>query len=484
MNYGMIARSLGLLLYIEAACMTPSFAAALIYRGGDAKAFLISMLAASGAAFAFRLAKPERADIYVKDGYAIVGLGWLLVSVFGAVPFVASGAISSPADAFFESMSGFTTTGASILRDIESLPKGILFWRSFTHWSSGMGILLLMLAILPSVGADSFHIMRAESPGPSTDKFVPKVRNAAKILYAIYACVSVTQAILLCIGGMPLYDSLIHTFGTVATGGFSNKNASVAAFGSFYAEIVITVFMILSGVNFTLYYSLLVGGWKSVLADEELRFYCGAILTSTLLIAANTHGAAIYHSAAEALRYASFQVVSIVTTTGFSTADFNEWPAFSQLILMILTYMGACAGSTGGAIKCVRFILLAKIARREFVKRVHPNSVTVVKLNGRAIESGVISSVLVFFYLYVTTAVVATFIVYLGGSDLVTSATAVVSCMGNVGPGLGGVGPAGNYAEFPPFCKITLSLSMVIGRLELYPVMLICAPGFWRRGNV
>jgi trk system potassium uptake protein TrkH len=479
----MIAKSLGLLLYVEAACMIPSLAVALVYRGGDAPAFLASMLAASAAAFALRQARPARDDIYARDGYAIVGFGWLLVSAFGAMPFAASGAISSPADAFFESVSGFTTTGASILRDIESLPKGILFWRSFSHWIGGMGVLVLMLAILPSAGANTFHIMQAESPGPSTDKFVPKVGSAAKILYAIYACLTLAQTILLRLGGMPLYDSLIHAFGTVGTGGFSDKNASVAAFGSVYVEAVVMAFMMLSGVNFTLYYALYRHGWRSVLRDEELRFYCGAILVSTLLIAADIYGA-VYQSAAEALRYASFQAVSVITTTGFTTADFNGWPAFSQAILLILMHAGACAGSTCGGIKCVRLILLAKIARREFVKRTHPNSVTAVRLNGKAIESGVLSGVLIFFYLYMAAAAAAILVISLDGKDLVTSATAAISCLGNVGPGLGAVGPTGSFAGFSPACKIALSLCMAIGRLEIYPVMLLCAPDFWRRGNI
>jgi trk system potassium uptake protein TrkH len=479
----MIFRSLGLLLYMEAACMIPSLAVALIYRGGDATAFLISMLAASAAAFAFRQVRPARDDIYAKEGYAIVGFGWLLVSAFGAIPFAASGAIPSPADAFFESVSGFTTTGASILRDIEALPKGILFWRSFSHWIGGMGVLVLMLAILPSAGANTFHIMQAESPGPSTDKFVPKVGSAAKILYAIYACFTLAQTILLCLGGMPLYDSLIHAFGTVGTGGFSDKNASVGAFGSVYAETVIMAFMMISGVNFTLYHALYRHGWRSVLRDEELLFYCGAILVSTLFIAADIYGT-VYQSAAEALRYASFQTVSVITTTGFTTADFNGWPAFSQIILLILMHAGACAGSTGGGMKCVRLILLAKIARREFVRRTHPNSVTVVRLNGKAIESGILSGVLIFFYLYMAAAAAAILVVSLDGKDLVTSATAAISCLGNVGPGLGAVGPTGSFAGFSPVCKIALSLCMAIGRLEIYPVMLLCAPDFWRRGNI
>jgi trk system potassium uptake protein TrkH len=479
----MIARSVGLLLYIEAACMIPSLAVAAIYGGGDAPAFLLSMLSAAAAAFAARLAKPARRDIYAKDGYAIVGLGWLLASVFGALPFVASGAIPHPADAFFESVSGFTTTGASILRDIERLPAGILFWRSFTHWVGGMGVLVLMLAILPSAGANTFHIMRAESTGPSADKFVPKVGSAAKILYGIYAVITLTQAILLCLGGMTLYDSLIHTFGTVGTGGFSDKNASVAAFGSVYIEIVIAVFMALSGVNFTLYHALLRRDWKTVLRDEELRFYCALIFISALYVTVNTYFGNIYKSIGEAARYASFQVISIVTTTGFSTADFNMWPAASQCVLLILMLVGASAGSTAGGMKCVRIILLVKIAKREFVRLIHPNSVNVVKLNGRTIEAETLAGVMIFFFLYIAALIAATTIISLDGSDIVTSATSVLSCLSNIGPGLGSVGPTGSFAGFSPLCKFALSLCMVIGRLEIYPVLLLCVPEFWRRGT-
>jgi trk system potassium uptake protein TrkH len=482
MNYGLISKSLGLLLYIEAACMIPSYAAAVIYCGGDASSFLLSISAASAAAFALRLGKPARADIYAKDGYAIVGLGWLLVSAFGAMPFAASGAIPHPVDAFFESMSGFTTTGASILRDVESLPKGILFWRSFTHWVGGMGVLVLMLAVLPSAGANTLYIMQAESTGPCMDKFVPKVGSAAKILYAIYASITLAQVAVLRFGGMPLYDALLHAFGTVGTGGFSDKNASVAAFGSVYIEVAITAFMMLSGVNFALYHSLLRRNWRAVARDEELRFYCAVVLFATLGVAANIYLADVYESIGEALRYASFQVVSVVTTTGFSTADFNAWPTFSQCVLLLLMLVGANAGSTSGGMKCVRVVLLAKIAKREFVRLTHPSSVNVVKLNGRAVDKETLVGVPAFFFLYIATAAAATLLVSLDGSDLVTSATAVLTCLGNIGPGLGSVGPMGNYADFSSACKIALSLCMAIGRLEIYPLMLLCAPGFWRRG--
>jgi trk system potassium uptake protein TrkH len=473
-----------MLLYIEAACMIPPFAVAAAYRDGDARAFLLSILAAAAAGFAARLAKPARGDIYAKEGYAIAGLGWLLVAAFGAIPFVASGAIPHPADAFFESMSGFTTTGASILRDIESLPRGILFWRSFTHWVGGMGVLVLMIAVLPSAGASALHIMRAESTGPPSDKFVPKVGSAAKILYFIYALITLAQVALLCLGGMSPYDALVHSFSTVGTGGFSNKNASVAAFGSVYAEVVITAFMALSGVNFTLYHSLFRRGWRAALRDEELFFYFGFIAAATLCVTADTYLAGIYESVGGAARYASFQVVSIVTTTGFSTADFNEWPAFSKCAILLLMLVGASAGSTCGGIKCVRVVLLAKIAKREFVRLTHPNSVSVVKLNGRAVEGETLAGVSAFFSLYIAITLAATLLLSLDGHGIAASATSVLSCMGNIGPGLGEVGPMGNYSGFSPAAKVALSLCMAIGRLEIYPVMLLCAPAFWRRGSI
>jgi trk system potassium uptake protein TrkH len=477
MNTGMIAASLGLLLYIEAACLVPALLVALFYGDGDSPAFIVAILATAVSGFAARARKPERPDIYPRDGFAIVGLGWLLASLYGALPFWASGAMPSVVDAIFESVSGFTTTGASVLRDIEILPKGVLFWRSFTHWVGGMGVLLLMIAIIPSARANTFNIMQAESPGPSIDKFVPKVGRVARILYAIYGLITLVQVSLLLAGGMPLYDSLIHTFGSVGTGGFSNKNASVSAYNSLYLECVIMFFMAISGVNFTLYYSLFRRDWRSVLTNEELRLYFFVIAVSTALVAIDT--GALYGSFAEALRRASFQVVSVITTTGFATADFDSWPAFSRSVLLFLMLAGACAGSTGGGLKCLRLLLLARAAKREFVKLVHPNAVYAVRLNGRAVDDGTLSGVLVFFFMYVSVVVIAALVVSLDGTDLITSSSAVLSCVGNIGPGLGGVSPIGNYAGFSPFCKITLSLCMVTGRLEIYPILLLCSPPFW-----
>jgi trk system potassium uptake protein TrkH len=483
MNYGMIASSLGWLLLIEAGCMVPSFFVALISNQSDVYAFAASIFITAGAGLAAKASKPATTDIFIREGYTIVGVGWLLVSMFGAIPFVASGAIPSVIDAFFEAVSGFTTTGSSILNDIESLPRGILFWRSFTHWVGGMGVLALLVAILPLANTNTFNIMQAESSGPSTNKFVPRISKAARILYAIYVLLTLIQVVLLLLGGMSLYDSLIHAFGTAGTGGFSDKNASVAAFDSVYIETVISVFMLIFGVNFTIYYAIFKGEWRSALRDEELRFFCAAAVISIALVTLNIKGQ-VFQSWTETLRYGVFQVCSIITTTGYVTADFNEWPAFSQFVLILLMLMGASAGSTSGAVKCARVLLLTKLAAREFVRLLHPDSVKVIKLNGRAVEERMLAGTAIFFFLYLAILIIATLLILLDGKDLISSFTAVLSCMGNIGPGLGAVGPVENFAGFSSAGKVVLSLCMVIGRLEIYPILLLAAPLFQGRTNV
>jgi trk system potassium uptake protein TrkH len=412
-----------------------------------------------------------------------VALGWILVSAFGALPFILSGAIPSVIDALFESVSGFSTTGASILRDIEVLPKGILFWRSFTHWMGGMGVLILMIAILPSVKANTLHIMKAEAPGPSPDKFVPKIGQTAKILYIIYITLTAIEVVFLLVGGMSLYDALIHAFGTASTGGFSSRNASVAAYGSIYIETVITVFMLLFGVNFTLYYMGFKRNIKSALRDEELRFYFGTVVAAIILIVLNINGT-VYHSIGESIRYSAFQVGSIITTTGYTTADFNLWPAFSQGILLLLMFIGASAGSTGGGLKCIRVILLFKIIKREITKINHPRAVQTVKINGRVVDEQILSGVMAFFFFSILIFAVSVLAVLLEGKDLITSTTAVIASINNIGPGLGFVGPTGNYADLSILSKGVLSVCMIIGRLEIYPIMLLVFPSFWKRINI
>ena len=483
MKHKVVFKSIGTVLCIEAASMLPSLIVALINHEKAAIAFAltIGIVAVIGAAL-LRLKTPKT-RIFTRDGFAIVSLSWILVTLFGALPFLLSGSIPSFIDALFETASGFSTTGASILRNVEALPKSLLFWRSSTHWLGGMGILVLMIAILPST-ASTINIMIAESPGPSPGKLVPKIRETAKILYIIYIAMTAVLVVLLLLGGMPLFDALIHAFGTASTGGFSSRNASVGAYYSVYIDVVITVFLFLFGVNFTLYYYLfLKRDFKSVLRDEELRFYFGVVIGAIVLIALNIKGT-LYQTIGEAIRYASFQVTSIISTAGFATADFNLWPSFSKIILVLLMLTGSCAGSTAGGIKCVRIVLLLKIIRREITRLIHPNAVQPVKLNGRRVDEETLSGVMAFFFFWMLIIAVSVLIVSLDGKDLVTSTTAVLATVNNVGPGLGAVGPTGNFADFSALSKTVMSLCMLIGRLEVYPIMLLCFPSFWKRSSI
>ena len=484
MKHKVVFKSIGTVLCIEAASMLPSLVVALINHEKAAIAFALSIgiIAAIGAAL-MRIKTPI-SRIFTRDGFAIVSLSWILVTLFGTLPFLLSGSIPSFIDALFETASGFSTTGSSILTDVEALPKSVLFWRSSTHWLGGMGILVLMIAILPSVSASTINIMIAESPGPSPGKLVPKIRETAKILYIIYIAMTAVLVVLLLLGGMPLFDALIHAFGTASTGGFSSRNASVGAYYSVYIDVVITVFLFLFGVNFTLYYYLfLKRDFKSVLRDEELRFYFGVVVGAIVLIALNIKGT-VYQTIGEAIRYASFQVTSIISTAGFATADFNLWPSFSKIILVLLMLTGSCAGSTAGGIKCVRIVLLLKIIRREITRLIHPNAVQPVKLNGRRVDEETLSGVMAFFFFWMLIIAVSVLIVSLDGKDLVTSTTAVLATVNNVGPGLGAVGPTGNFADFSALSKTVMSLCMLIGRLEVYPIMLLCFPSFWKRSSI
>lgn len=483
MNYRMIGRSIGNLLLVEAACMLPSLLISLIYPDSDATAFAAAIALTTAAGFLLSRLRSSAGSLYARDGFAIVSLGWILVSAFGALPFLLSGAIPRVEDALFESISGFTTTGASILREVESLPRGVLFWRSFTHWMGGMGVLVLMIAIMPSVKANSIHILKAESPGPTPGKLVPRISQTAKILYLIYILLTASQVVFLVAGGMPLYDALVHSFSTAGTGGFSSKNSSIAAYGSDYVEIVITVFMFLFGVNFTLYYTAFKGGLKNALHDEELRVFFFTVVGATALIAINVYGQ-VYRSVGESVQHAAFQVSSIITTTGFATADFNLWPVLSQVILLMLMFVGASAGSTGGGMKVVRVLVLFKVIKRELTRVIHPRAVRTIKLNGRLVEEEVVSGVMAFFYFYIIIFVGATLTVALEGEDIVTTVTSVIATINNVGPGLGVVGPMGNFADLSILSKAVLSLCMLIGRLEIYPIMLLMFPSFWKRGSI
>ncbi|MFU0825131.1 TrkH family potassium uptake protein [Clostridium sp.] len=481
MNYGMVLKSLGRLLICEGLAMIPSFIVALIYNGGnDEGAFLITIAILFIVGLVVARIEPKRRNIYARDGFAIVAIGWLLASFFGALPFVISGAIPSFVDAFFEAVSGLTTTGSSILKDVESMPHGLLFWRSFAHWIGGMGVLVMALAILPSAKAGTFQIMKAESPGPNPGKLVPKVGQTAKILYGIYAIITIIEVILLKIAGMPLFDSLIHTFGTVGTGGFSSKALSVGAYNNIYAEVIITFFMLACGINFSLYYQAIKGNIKEIFKDEELKFYLAVVFASITLITLNLHGN-IFKTIGESLRHSSFQVATIITTTGYATTDFNLWPTFSKMILLSLMFVGGCAGSTAGGIKNIRILLLFKVIKREFLKIVHPKAVYTVKVGGKSIDEETLMSIGGFFFIYIIIFIVSVFIVSLDGFDMVTSTSAVAATLGNIGPGFGMVGPMGSFSDFSILSKIVMSLDMIIGRLEIYPILLLIVPTFWRK---
>ncbi len=483
MNFAMILKNLGILLIVEAACMLPSLLVAIIYKQFDIMAFIITMMILIVVGFLMYCIPARNKNFYARDGFAIVSLGWILVSLFGALPFVISGAIPSYIDALFETVSGFTTTGSSILRDVESLPKGLLFWRSFTNWIGGMGVLVMMLAVLPAAGANTLHIMKAESPGPDPGKLVPRIGQSAKIMYRMYIGLSLVQAVMLLIAGMPLYDTLIHTFSTAGTGGFSSMNTSLGAYNNVYYEIIIGVFMFVFGVNFTLYYQALKGDIKSIFKDEEFRFYMYTATGAILLITMNIWGLN-FNTFWESLRHAFFQVSSIMTTTGFSSTNFDLWPAFSKTILVILMFTGASAGSTAGGIKCVRFVLLFKTVKREVRRIIHPRSVYTVKYGGKTVDSDIIAGVTNYFFIFIILFAIALLLVSLDGFDLVTNFTAVATAIGNVGPGLAVVGPMGNFADYSNFSKIVFSFIMLFGRLEIYPMLILFAPTFWKRVNI
>ena len=482
MNHRAVIRSLGIVMLCEGAFMVPSHVVAMFYRAGDAPANLITKAILLLGALLVPI-KPPKNGLYARDGLAIVALGWLVMSFFGALPFVLSGSMPRFVDALFESVSGFTTTGASILTRIEGLPHGILFWRSFTHWIGGRGVRLLTLAILPMAGAGAVHILRAESPGPSPSKLVPKLAQTAKILYILYISLTLAEVVALLLAGMSFYDALIHAFGTAGTGGFSNRNASVGAYNSLAIDLIIAIFMLIFGVSFTLHYQLLRKNWKSFWRDEELRFYLTVVALSVAVITWDVLRHQLLTPGA-ALRQSFFQVSSIITTTGFATADFNTWPALSKTILLALMLVGASAGSTGGGIKCIRILMMLKLIRREMTRMKHPQIVQSIRIGGRQVDSEVLHSAVLFILFYLTILAAAVFLVAMDVQDLVTGFSAVLACISNIGPGLGMVGPTGNYAAFSDFSKMVLSLCMLLGRLEIMPVAVLALPSFWRRVSI
>lgn len=480
MNYGIVLRVLGNILLVESLFMMPSLLISLYMKEEDTIAFIISIIITTLVGFILSRHKKDRDTINAKEGLAIVSLGWVLMSLLGALPLYLSGSIPTYIDAIFETVSGFTTTGSTVIANVEILPKGILFWRSFTHWIGGMGILVFTLALLPALGIGGFQIFKAESPGPVAGKMAPRIRDTAKILYSTYFTITIIQVVLLKIGGMSIFESFIYTFGTVGTGGLATKNSSVGAYNSTYIHLVIGVFMLLSGVNFSLYYSAFQGKVKDIFKDEELRLYLFIIFLAVIGIGLNLYMTE-YNKIGLSFRDAFFQVSSIITTTGYSTSNFDIWPSFSKAILVLLMFIGGSAGSTSGGMKVIRILVLFKLIKREILKIFHPKAVIPVKVNGKIMPNETIAGINSFMSLYLIIIALSTIFISLEGVDLVTSFTSVAATLGNIGPGLNLVGPISTFNDYSQLAKAFFSVLMLLGRLELFTIIALLAPRNWRK---
>lgn len=475
----MIVYIIAKMLGVEGAVLLIPAFVAFLYGESDVIQFLIVSAVLGAIFFIFGRKRPENKVIYAKEGLVIVGLAWILWSLFGALPFVLTGSIPSYVDAFFETVSGFTTTGSTILTNIEALPKGVAFWRSLTHWIGGMGVLVFVMMLTSLDDEHSMHLMRAEVPGPEADKLVPKARATARILYLMYFVLTAAEVVFLMFGGMSFYDALLHSFSTAGTGGFSNRNASVAYYDSAYIDGVITVFMILFGVNFNLYFLIRLKNWKDALKNEELHAYLGIIAGAVAIVTVNILG--IYGNLVHAFRYASFQVASVITTTGFCTADFNLWPELSKVVLLGIMVIGACAGSTGGGIKVSRFLILVKSIKQEVRRMLHPKAVTIVKINGKRVGNDTIRSVYIYFISYILVMMVSILLVSINNFDFATTFSSVLTTLNNVGPGISMVGPVEKFHMFSPLSKLVFCMDMLLGRLEIFPYLLLMSPELWRR---
>ncbi|NLO85315.1 MAG: TrkH family potassium uptake protein [Clostridiales bacterium] len=481
MNKRLVLRLLGAILLIEALAMSPSLLIALVCGDGDAMAFALTIgtLCIMGLPLWF-LVKPIKPNLRAREGFVVVALSWLVLSGFGAMPFVLSGVIPNYVDAFFEAVSGFTTTGATIMTSFDEPMRGIMFWRSFTHWIGGMGVLVLTLALLPQMTGRTSHLVRAESPGPSLSKIVPKMGDSAKILYMMYGALTAIQFAILVIAGLSPYDAAIHTMGTAGTGGFSNYGLSVGAFQSPVVDVIITVFMVLFGINFALFYRVLTGAWRDMLKSEELHWYLGLFGAATVAICILLMPT--YGNVFQSLRYSSFQVASVMSTTGYATADFNLWPQAAKMILILLMFVGSCAGSTAGGLKVVRLALLCKISGREVRHTFQPRKVQVVRFEGKGVEESLLTQVAVFFFVYILMILMGALLVsFEGRFDFETNFTAALTCASNVGPGFSMVGPMENFAGYGPMAKIVLSILMLAGRLEIFPILVIFHPSVWKK---
>ena len=479
MNYRIISSILSRILAIEAGLLLLPLAVAGIYGESPLPFVWTILLCLAGATALYLAGHKKPGSLRPRDGFVSVTLSWVVISLFGALPFVFSGAIPNYISALFEIISGFTTTGASVLTEVESVPKGVLFWRSFSHLVGGMGVLVFMMAVLPTDDEHSMHLLRAEVPGPVKGKLMPKMRGTARALYIIYLVMTLVETVLLMAGGLGWFDALTTAFGTAGTGGFGVRNASVGAYNSAYVDMVVAVFMVLFGVNFNLYYIVLARRSLKGLRSQELGVYLLVVAAATVTIALNI--ASQYQNLLQALRYSFFQVSSIITTTGYATADFNLWPSYSRALLVLLMVLGACAGSTGGGTKVARLVILGKTVWSEIKKLVFPRSVTRVSLDGERLEEGAIRNTMVYYMLYALFALGSFLLLSLEGFDLETTLTSVISCLSNIGPGLSLVGPTGNFSIWSGPSKLLLSLCMLLGRLEIFPVLTLFASGLRSR---
>lgn len=479
MNFKMIFYMLKKFMWMSGLLMLLPLGVTLYYQESNVWSFLIPILGLFALSLLFGNKKPENTTIYAREGFFIVSASWIILSLVGALPFYFSDLNLSYLDCLFETVSGLTTTGSSILTNVEILPKGLLFWRSFTHWIGGMGVLVFLLAILPQTDSHSVHLMRAEMPGHQVGKLVSKVKHTVRILYGIYIILTLILIVLLILGKMPVFDSIVNAFATAGTGGFGIKNNSIAYYDSAYIDIVLGIFMILFGVNFNLYYLILTSHVANALKSEELRWYLAIIGTAVIAIAINIYS--IYQNVWQSLRYSFFQISSIITTTGFSTTDFNLWPNFAKTILVLLMFIGAMAGSTGGGLKVSRILILFKIAKREMKWLLSPRSVSVVKFENQSLDSQLVNEVNAYFVVFMILTAFSVLILSLDKIDLVSAFTAVVACINNIGPGLNVVGPFGNFSSLSDLSIVVLIFNMLAGRLELFPILMLFSPLTWKK---
>lgn len=478
MNYGIIINTLGWVMNFEAACLVLPLICAAAYREPYVPMYTACIAICLFVGLVLTLKRPKNRSMYAKEGYVIVALCWIVLSIMGSLPFAFSGYIPRYIDSLFETVSGFTTTGASILADVEALPKSLLFWRSFTHWIGGMGVLVFLVAILPLSGGSNMYLVKAESTGPAVSKLVPKIGTSAKWLYGMYLLLTLVEFVMLLLGGLDAFDAMTLSFGTAGTGGFATKNSGIAEYSS-YVQYVTTAFMLLFGIDFSMYYLILMRKFRLALRSDEIKTYLGIVAAATLVICFNCRG--LYSGFSEAFKHSFFQVASIITTTGFSTVDFDKWPEFSKAIIVGLMFCGACAGSTGGGIKVSRIMILLKSIVKEIKVTLHPKRIYKTTMNGSPVEHETVRAVNVFLIAYISIFTVSLLIISLDNMDFTTNFTAIASMMSNIGPGLAKVGPTCNFSSFSILSKIVMIFDMIVGRLEIFPVLILFSANTWKK---